>query len=50
MGQQPTENNTARGLWGLYRFIDKKQPEVKWTTVNGVSFCRIVITLKFHYI
>lgn len=23
MGQQPTENNTARGLWGLYRFIEK---------------------------
>ena len=36
MGQQPTENNTAQGLWGLYRFIDKKQPEVKWTAVMSL--------------
>ena len=40
MGQQPTENNTARGLWGLYRFIDKKQPEVKWTAGVSQSLCK----------
>ena len=48
MGQQPTENNTAQGLWGLYRFIDKKQPEVKWTAVMSLLMECLFVALSLH--
>ena len=51
MSQQPTELNVVRDL---YRFIDKKQPEVKWAAVMSFFYgelsCCIVITCQFYYI
>ena len=42
MNQQPTGINTAREL---YRFIDKRQPEVKWAIAMSILMeCLLMIT------
>lgn len=45
MGQQPTESRTARGL---YRFIDIKQPEVKWAAGISILMEGLFIALSLH--
>ena len=45
MGQQPTEIKTARGL---YRFIDIKQPEVKWATGISILMEGLFVILSLH--
>ena len=41
MGQTPVKNNAIQGL---YRFIDRKQPEVKWALSISVTFNHLMLT------
>ena len=45
MSQQPTELNVVRDL---YRFIDKKQPEVKWAAVMSFFMESFLVVLSLH--
>ena len=45
MSQQPTELNVVRDL---YRFIDKKQPEVKWATVMSFFMESLLVILSLY--
>lgn len=45
MNQQPTGINTAREL---YRFIDKRQPEVKWAIAMSILMECLLIMLSLH--
>ena len=45
MGQQPTEVKTARGL---YRFIDIRQPEVKWAAGISILMEGLLVALSLH--
>lgn len=45
MSQQPTELNVVRDL---YRFIDKKQPEVKWAAVMSFFMESFLVVFSLH--
>ena len=45
MGQQPTKSKMS---WGLYRFIDIRQPEVKWAAGISIFMEFLFAVLSLH--